>query len=300
MAIHRMHRKSDDDEMSGGARCCFGFLVFIAQILLHGVLGLVFFWIVQYHSKPNSPWPFSWKEDPDLEWNLHPVLMITGFIYFMGQAMLMYRTCRCCRRIWSKLLHTMFHLLAAPCIAIGFVAVWDFHNDRRVDGVPAPVPHFYSLHSWMGLTTMGLFALQFVVGFFSFLLLLCCESATASFRAALVPIHSTFGITTFVMAVATACSGLTEKAFFTLRELLHDSKNSDAISLKEPGEYDYDEETYYKAIADLYSELPNEAIIVNTICAALVGLAILLPCILKCDAFRKGLEPEADVESDED
>ena len=62
-----------------------------------------------------------------------------------------------------------------------------------------------------------LFLLQFVVGFFSFLLLLCCESATASFRAALVPIHSTFGITTFVMAVATACSGLTEKAFFTLR-----------------------------------------------------------------------------------
>ena len=59
--------------------------------------------------------------------------------------------------------------------------------------------------------------MQFVVGFFSFLLLLCCESATASFRAALVPIHSTFGITTFVMAVATACSGLTEKAFFTLR-----------------------------------------------------------------------------------
>ena len=59
--------------------------------------------------------------------------------------------------------------------------------------------------------------LQFIVGFFSFLLLLCCESATASFRAALVPIHSTFGITTFVMAVATACTGLTEKAFFTLR-----------------------------------------------------------------------------------
>ena len=56
-----------------------------------------------------------------------------------------------------------------------------------------------------------------MVGFFSFLLLLCCESATASFRAALVPIHSTFGVTTFVLAVATACAGLTEKAFFTLR-----------------------------------------------------------------------------------
>ena len=56
-----------------------------------------------------------------------------------------------------------------------------------------------------------------MVGFFSFLLLLCCESATASFRASLVPIHATFGVTTFVLAVAAACTGLTEKAFFTLR-----------------------------------------------------------------------------------
>merc|ERR1712156_699206 len=275
--------------MSGGARCCFGFMVFIAQILLHGVVGLVLFWVIQYHSKADKPWPFSWKVDPELEFNLHPFLMIMGFIYFMGQAMLMYRTCRCCRRIWSKLLHTTFHLLAAPCIAIGFVAVYDYHNDRRDKfGNPDPIPHFYSIHSWMGLTTMGLFALQFLVGFFSFLLLLCCESATASFRAALVPIHSTFGITTFVMAVATACAGLTEKAFFSLS------------SIQEPDQYDYyadEKPTLYKGIGDLYDELPNEAIIVNTIGAALVGLAILMPCILKCDAFRKGLENEAD-ESD--
>ena len=77
--------------------------------------------------------------------------------------MLMYRTCRCCRRIWSKLLHTIFHLLAAPCIALGFVATWDYHNLRRDnDGNPSPIPNFYSLHSWMGLTTMGLFALQVI------------------------------------------------------------------------------------------------------------------------------------------
>jgi len=308
------HREREDNEMSGGARCCFGFLVFIAQILLHGVVGLVLFWVIKYHSKSDdpespsySPWPFSWKTDPDLEFNLHPVLMILGFIYFMGQAMLMYRTCRCCRRIWSKLLHTTFHLLAAPCIAIGFIATYDYHNDRLKDNQPAPIPHFYSIHSWMGLTTMGLFALQFLVGFFSFLLLLCCESATASFRAALVPIHSTFGITTFVMAVATACTGLTEKAFFSLSAPgIFNSLNQNtdqANSIKtEPDEYEYDFESKpirYKGIADLYFELPNEAIIVNTIGAALVGLAILMPCILKCDAFRKGLKNEAD-EDDSD
>merc|ERR1719460_1115970 len=109
-----------------------------------------------------------------------------------------------------------------PCIALAFVATYDSHTLRTVpcdsgNGLcDAPIPNFYSLHSWMGLASMGLFALQFIVGFFSFLLLLCCESATASFRANLVPIHSTFGITTFVMAIATACSGLTEKAFFSL------------------------------------------------------------------------------------
>ena len=79
------HREKNDDEMSGGARCCFGFMVFIAQILLHGVVGLVLFWVIQYHSKPGKTWPFSWKVDPELEFNLHPFLMIMGFIYFMGQ-----------------------------------------------------------------------------------------------------------------------------------------------------------------------------------------------------------------------
>ena len=75
--------------------------------------------------------------------------------------MLMYRTCRCCRRIWNKLLHTVFHILAIPCIAIGFIAVLDSHNLRtNADGEPDPIPNFYSLHSWIGLGAMGLFALQ--------------------------------------------------------------------------------------------------------------------------------------------
>ncbi len=56
---------------------------------------------------------------------------------------------------------------------------------------------------------------QFVVGFFSFLILLCCENATAGFRASLVPIHATFGILTFMLAVATCLTGLTEKALLT-------------------------------------------------------------------------------------
>lgn len=79
------HRKDDDDKMSGGAACCLTFLVLIAQIFLHGVVGLVLFWVVRFHTTDGASFPFAWKEDPTKEFNLHPVLMIVGLIYFMGQ-----------------------------------------------------------------------------------------------------------------------------------------------------------------------------------------------------------------------
>lgn len=268
--------------MTLGAKCCFTFLMLITQILLHGVVGLVLYWVWMFHNSENDdgeiPWhPFAWREDPRKEFNLHPVLMIVGFVYCMGQSMLMYRSCRCCRRIANKLLHTVFHLLAMPCIALAFVAVWDSHNLRTVQNSPAPIPNFYSLHSWMGLATMGLFALQFIVGFFSFLLLLCCESATASFRANLVPIHSTFGITTFVMAIATACSGLTEKAFFTLsigyKEWVKFAVNPSLWSVIDTGEYKKD-------------GMFAESIVINTLGAALIALLFTVPILLLYPKFR--------------
>ena len=77
------HRKHDEDSLGAGARCCFGFLVLLAQILLNGVMALVLYWVITYHSKEGKP--FAWRSDPKLEFNLHPVLMIAGFIYFMGQ-----------------------------------------------------------------------------------------------------------------------------------------------------------------------------------------------------------------------
>ena len=75
--------------------------------------------------------------------------------------MLVYRSCRCCRHICSKLLHTLFHMLGIPCIGLGFLAIWNYHSLRKDrSGNPAPLPHFYSLHSWLGLITMGLALLQ--------------------------------------------------------------------------------------------------------------------------------------------
>ncbi|XP_034242076.1 cytochrome b reductase 1 isoform X2 [Thrips palmi] len=242
----KAHRhRNYDDENSWACGNWFEFLLVVALaiILLIGALVLVLFWVLYYRGG------FAWNENPTLEFNLHPVLMIAGFITFSGFSMLLYRVGRCCRRIYVKLFHTIFHALAVPCVVVGFIAVLDSHNLAN-----PPIRNFYSLHSWMGFVTMGLFALQFVVGFFSFLILLCCENATAGFRASLVPIHATFGILTFMLAVATCLTGLTEKTIFTL--------------------------------GDKYSSLPEEAFILNALAMVLVGLAILLVYAVRRETFR--------------
>lgn len=57
---------------------------------------------------------------------------------------------------------------------------------------------------------------NFSIQNFSFLILLCCENATYKFRSTMVPIHASFGVATFMLAVATAVTGLTQKAHFEL------------------------------------------------------------------------------------
>lgn len=157
-------------------------------MLLIGATALTVFWVFYYRDG------VAWREKPMQQFNLHPILMVAGFITLSGfckyirvkisaeiefrfvtkkkkkmililfsyVAILLYRLCRCLKHLYAKLAHTLFHTLAIPCVAIGFLAVWDYHNLSD-----PPIPNFYTLHSWLGLVTMGLFALQFVFGFFT-------------------------------------------------------------------------------------------------------------------------------------
>lgn len=58
--------------------CFFGLLLGLTQLLLHGALGLVLFWVIYYLGG------FGWRDQPSLEFNYHPVLMIGGFVYLCG------------------------------------------------------------------------------------------------------------------------------------------------------------------------------------------------------------------------
>jgi len=229
-------------------RCGFGWLTFIAEILLAGSLGLVLFWVFNYHGG------VAWSGDGSKQMNLHYVLMIAGFTFMNGHAMLVYRCFPCCKKIYTKMVHTLLFVLSIACIAIGMYAAIDAHND-----VPDPV-HFYSMHSWIGLVACGLFALQFVFGFFTFLVLLCCDNATAKFRQTMIPTHVTFGIVIFTVAAAASLTGLTQSARYRLSG--KDGKPN-------------------------YKNFPDQGIVLNVLAMCLIALTIILPYIIRNSSYRR-------------
>lgn len=67
--------------------------------------------------------------------------------------MLIYRTQRNVRKRRLKLIHGGIMLFVLIMTIIGLVAVFSFHNKMNI-------PNLYSLHSWVGLSAVILFAGQ--------------------------------------------------------------------------------------------------------------------------------------------
>ncbi|XP_032674800.1 cytochrome b561-like isoform X2 [Odontomachus brunneus] len=151
---------------------------------------------------------FSWRSDPALEFNWHPLLMTIALVFLYANAMLIYRTQRNLRKRRLKLFHAgqMFLIIFLTIFAL--IAVFDSHNLAS-----SPMPNMYSLHSWVGLTTVILFCCQWVAGFVTFLF----PGLHVSLRASYMPIHVYFGVAGFIGAIASCLMGLNEKAIFALQ-----------------------------------------------------------------------------------
>ncbi|XP_030570876.1 cytochrome b reductase 1 isoform X1 [Drosophila novamexicana] len=146
-------------------------------------------------------------DNPRLEFNWHPLLMTIGFIYLYGNSILVYRGFRTTRKKTLKLTHAGIHLAAFVLTVIALKTVFDSHNL-----VDPPIPNMYSLHSWLGLSAVIIFCLQYVAGFMAFLV----PGMRENYKIALMPLHIYFGLFGFTLAIASAVMGLTEKAIFTL------------------------------------------------------------------------------------
>ncbi|XP_042805053.1 plasma membrane ascorbate-dependent reductase CYBRD1 [Panthera onca] len=179
-----------------------GFLGLLVSALLVGFLSVLFTLIWVLHYREGLGW-----DGTALEFNWHPVLVVTGFVFIQGIAIIVYRlpwTWKC-SKLLMKSIHAGLHAVAAILAIISLVAVFDFHNAKNI-------PNMYSLHSWVGLTVVILYILQLLLGVFIFLL----PWAPLSLRALVMPIHVYSGLLIFGTVIATVLMGVTEKLFFAL------------------------------------------------------------------------------------
>ncbi|KDP32926.1 hypothetical protein JCGZ_12957 [Jatropha curcas] len=142
------------------------------------------------------------SDNKDLIFNVHPVLMVIGLILMNGEAMLAYKTVQGTKN-FKKLVHLTLQLLAFSLSLIGVWAALKFHNDKGID-------NFYSLHSWLGLACLFLFGIQWASAFVTY----WYPGGSRNSRATLLPWHVFFGVYIYALAVATATTGILEKATF--------------------------------------------------------------------------------------
>ncbi|THU70887.1 hypothetical protein C4D60_Mb08t29730 [Musa balbisiana] len=135
---------------------------------------------------------------------LHTLLMVIGFILFGGEGMLAHRWG--VGLGWARGRRKAAHLwLQGAALGFGVAGVW-----TKFKGKKGVLANFHSLHSWMGLLCLLLFAAQWTMGFLSF----WNRGEGRRARTLLLPWHIFVGIFTYSLAVATAESGLMEKMAF--------------------------------------------------------------------------------------
>ncbi|XP_042277299.1 lysosomal membrane ascorbate-dependent ferrireductase CYB561A3 isoform X2 [Thunnus maccoyii] len=201
----------------------------------------------------NSQWRggFAWDGSAQ-QFNWHPVLMVTGLVVLYGYGAVLYRV----PLTWGqnklpwKLLHAALMLLAFILSVLGLCAVFDFHNAKNT-------PNLYSLHSWIGLATTALFAIQWVVGMAGFLL----PWSPISLRKLLKPIHVWMGGSILLLSIAACISGINEKLFFVLKG---------NASGTQP-----------------YAKLPSEALLANSLGVLIVAFGLIVLKILSNHKWQR-------------
>ncbi|KAG0461543.1 hypothetical protein HPP92_021477 [Vanilla planifolia] len=193
------------------------------------------------------------SDNKDLIFNVHPVLMVIGFVLLNGEAILAYRTISGTRN-FKKTMHLAIQLFA---LCLGLVGIWaalKFHNDKGID-------NFYSLHSWLGLISFSLFGIQWLAGFVTF----WYPGGSRNSRSSLLPWHVFFGVYIYALAIGTSVTGILEKATFLQVNGVISRYSSEAF-------------------------LVNSLGILLVVLGGMVVLAVISPANVKGDGPRGGME----------
>ncbi|XP_006141548.1 cytochrome b reductase 1 isoform X1 [Tupaia chinensis] len=223
-----------------------GFLALLVLALFFGFLSVICTLVWVLHYREGLGW-----DGRGAEFNWHPVLLVTGFVFIQGIAIIVYRlpwTWKCSKFL-MKSIHAGLNSVAAILAIIALVSAFDYHNTLSI-------PNMYSLHSWIGLIVVILYILQLVLGLFIFLF----PWAPPSLRAIFLPIHVYSGLLLFGSVMIAVLTGMTEKLFFVLPN-------------------------------GLYSLLPPEGVFVNTLSLLVVVFGALIFWIVTRPQWKRPQEP---------
>ncbi|KAG2548013.1 hypothetical protein PVAP13_9KG147525 [Panicum virgatum] len=120
----------------------------VARALAASAAVLVLLWCVRFRGGLSLGSP----ANKGLIFNVHPVLMLIGFIILGSEAIMSYKILP-----WShdtnKMAHMVLHAVALFLGSVGIYAAFKFHNESGI-------ANLYSLHSWVGLGTICLYGIQ--------------------------------------------------------------------------------------------------------------------------------------------
>lgn len=159
---------------------------------------LILIWLLEY--RPVSGFGINNKDQLA---NLHPLLMYTFMVSLNMYAVLVYRTHYSQPKNRLKWTHAILSGTNIVMSLLGVAAMFKAH-------LMGNMANFYSLHSWIGVLTNGLYASQFIAGFVAFLK----PGLATQKRAALMPWHRLAGSFILVLAATAAITGITEMVIF--------------------------------------------------------------------------------------
>ncbi|XP_065869826.1 transmembrane ascorbate ferrireductase 1 [Euphorbia lathyris] len=170
---------------------------FVSHALAVAAAIMVLVWCIQFRGG------LAWEDtNKSLIFNIHPVLMLIGFIILGGEAIISYKSLPL-KKAEKKLIHLILHGIALILGIIGIYTAFKFHNESGI-------ANLYSLHSWLGIGIIVLYGIQWVYGFLVFFF----PGGSTTIRSVSIPWHVILGVTVFILAVANAAIGFLEKLTF--------------------------------------------------------------------------------------
>ncbi|XP_047067888.1 probable ascorbate-specific transmembrane electron transporter 2 [Lolium rigidum] len=139
----------------------------------------------------------------NLIFNVHPVLMLIGYIILGSEAIMIYKSFPGLKHDTAKLIHLTLHAIAIVLGAVGIYCAFKNHNESGI-------ANLYSLHSWLGIGAISLYGIQWIFGFVTFFF----PGAAPDVRRGALPWHALFGLFVYILTLATAQLGFLEKLTF--------------------------------------------------------------------------------------